>query len=135
MEATMNKIDNKYTNNTFENILFKRSINTKNLKSKLLVVFQPHTYSRTKTLINDFIKCFKDVPELVLLKTYSAREKYNYKGSASFLAKQIGKSAKYFASKHKAKKYILQKIQDGYGVLFLGAGDIYNFAKIVAKLC
>ena len=101
----------------------------------MLVVFQPHTYSRTKTLFSDFIKCFSKVDELVLLKTYSAREKYDYKGSACYLSKKIGQKAKYFGSKQKAKDYILQKLKQGYGVLFLGAGDIYAFAKIVAKLC
>ena len=107
----------------------------KNISKKLLVVFQPHTYSRTKTLFTNFINCFSNVNELVLLKTYSAREKYDYKGSACYLSKKIGQKAKYFGSKQKAKDYILQKLKQGYGVLFLGAGDIYAFAKIVAKLC
>lgn len=119
----------------FKSLLSKQLKEEGNKGQKLLVVFQPHTYSRTKTLLKDFIRCFDDVQELVLLKTYSAREKYNYKGSACYLAKNIGSKAKYFGSKQKAKDFILQKIKDGYGVLFLGAGDIYTFAKIVAKLC
>lgn len=102
---------------------------------KLLIVFQPHTYSRTKTLLDDFVKCFSNGDEVVLLKTFSAREKYDYKGSACFLAKKLASNVKYIASKKKAIQYILSKIKDGYGVLFLGAGDIYTLSKIVAKLC
>lgn len=104
-------------------------------KKKLLIVFQPHTYSRTKTLFDDFVKCFSDSEEVVLLKTFSAREKYDYKGSACFLAKKLVSNTKYIASKRKAIQYFLAKIKAGYGVLFLGAGDIYTLSKIVAKLC
>lgn len=104
-------------------------------EKKLLIVFQPHTYSRTKTLFGDFVKCFENCKEVVLLKTFSAREKYDYKGSACFLAKKLSSNTKYIASKKKAIQYVLGKIKDGYGVLFLGAGDIYTLSKIVAKLC
>jgi len=104
-------------------------------KNKLLVVFQPHTYSRTKNLMLQFIKSFKKIKEVLILKTYSAREKYDKKGSALLLSKNLGKKAVYFQSNNKAEKYILQKIKQGYGILFLGAGDIYDMAKNVSKMC
>ncbi len=43
--------------------------------NKIVCVFQPHTYTRTKTLFNDFVKCFDDCDELVLMDIYAAREK------------------------------------------------------------
>ena len=104
-------------------------------KHKLLVVFQPHTYSRTKTLIKDFIEAFKSVNEVVIYKTYSAREKYDYKGSACYLSKKLGTKSKYFRNCEKITNHIIQKINDGYGVLFLGAGDIDKLAKNINKLC
>ena len=104
-------------------------------KHKLLVVFQPHTYSRTKHLMQDFKKCFLKAKEVLILKTYSAREKYDAKGSAKCLANNLGNNAKYIRSFKIAKEYVCDKIKQGYGVLFLGAGDIYSFSKIVAKLC
>ena len=104
-------------------------------KNKLLVVFQPHTYSRTRTLMKDFVNVFKMVKEVLILPTYSAREKYDKKGSALLLAKNIGQNAVYIKNKQKQEEYILNKINDGYGILLLGAGDIYNLAKNIAKKC
>ena len=104
-------------------------------KNKLLVVFQPHTYSRTRTLMPDFVNVFKIVKEVLILPTYSAREKYDYKGSALLLAKNIGNNAIYIKNNKKQEEYILNKINKGYGILLLGAGDIYNLAKNIAKKC
>lgn len=104
-------------------------------KNKLLIVFQPHTYSRTKTLMKDFVKVFSTKDEILILPAYSAREKYDYKGSSLALKREIGENATYLKSSKKAEKYILDKISSGYGVLFLGAGDIYNVAKNIAKKC
>lgn len=105
-------------------------------KNKLLIVFQPHTYSRTKTLMNDFVKCFKNLgTEVVIYKTYSAREKYLKSGSAKTLAKNIGENVVYFNNKQNFINYLVQKNRLGYGILLLGAGDIYEIAKNVSKLC
>ena len=75
------------------------------------------------------------IPNVVILPTYSAREKYDKSGSALTLAKKLGKNAVYIQGKKKAKEYIMDKINKGYGVLFLGAGDIYALAKNIAKMC
>lgn len=103
-------------------------------KGKLLVVFQPHTYSRTKKLMNEFVNFFKTVNNVVIYKTYSAREKYVKQGSAKTLAKNIGECT-YFSSKQKLSTYVLNKINQGYGVLMLGAGNINHLSKNIAKLC
>lgn len=103
-------------------------------KKKLLIVFQPHTYSRTKTLMDKFVNVLS-IPNVVILPTYSAREKYDKSGSALTLAKKLGKNAVYIQEKKKATEYIMDKINMGYGVLFLGAGDIYSLAKNIAKMC
>ena len=47
----------------------------KSLKNKVIVVFQPHRYTRTKILIREFIKVLSKVDYLFLLETYSAGEK------------------------------------------------------------
>lgn len=104
-------------------------------KKNLLIVFQPHTYSRTKTLLSQFVNVFKRQKEVLVLPTYSAREKYDAQGSAFTLSKKIGCNAIYIRGKAVATNYILNKIKDGYGVLFLGAGDIFDLAKNIAKMC
>lgn len=101
-------------------------------KGKLLVIFQPHTYSRTKTLFSDFVNCLKNIKDVVIFKTYSARERYNVKGSAKTLSKAI-KNSVYINNKQKLINHVVEKIKNGYGVLLLGAGDIDLLAKKIAK--
>jgi len=101
-------------------------------KNKLLIVFQPHTYSRTKTLMKEFVNCLKSYENVVIYKTYSAREKYNLKGAAVTLARNLNNS-KYYKNKEKLCSFIKEKVKDNYGVIFLGAGDIYDIAKIITK--
>ena len=61
---------------------------------EIITVFQPHTYSRTKLLIDDFINCFENCSPLIIYKTYPAREKYDKNGSAKTLFKNLLKKAK-----------------------------------------
>ena len=93
-----------------------------------MVVFQPHTYTRTKLLKDEFIDCFKGQESLVIYKTYSAREKYIKKGSAKCLCKEID-GAVFIKNKKDLTNYVINKINNGYGVVFLGAGDIDKIAQ------
>ena len=104
-------------------------------KNKVLVVFQPHTYSRTKCFFKQFLDSFCDADEVFIIKTYPAREKYDSLGSAFRLYKSLKKvqSSKYFASFNRAKTAIQKKVQEGYGVLILGAGDIDKLAYTFLK--
>ena len=101
-------------------------------KKKIVCIFQPHTYSRTKMLIDDFLSCFDSVKELIILHTYSAREKYSYLGSAKYLKDKLFSQNKDFTlvgplSKQDVKIQ-LEKYKDCI-LLFLGAGDIDECAK------
>ena len=58
-------------------------------KKKIFVVFQPHLFSRTKLLLNDFAKAFKDADEVLLAPIYSAREKFDPSISSEILADKI----------------------------------------------
>ena len=57
-------------------------------KGKLFVVFQPHTYSRTKLLMPQFIEVLSSIERLMIYKSYAARENYDEQGSAATLAKE-----------------------------------------------
>lgn len=106
---------------------FKENIGDK----KLLVVFQPHTYSRTRTLFNEFLNCFDLCDEMILVKTYPAREKYDKLGSCYTLYKSLknkGMKCCYVANFQIGIKKILKKIKENYAVLILGAGDIDDLA-------
>lgn len=97
--------------------------NCDNNLNKLLVVFQPHTYSRTKMLMGEFVDALKDY-KTAIYKTYSAREKYDKNGSALSLCNTLGETSVYFNKKNDLIKYAINKIAIGYSVIFLGAGDI-----------
>lgn len=107
-------------------------------KKKIVCIFQPHTYSRTKTLIENFSKCFDGLDCLYLLKTYSAREKFEYLGSADYLKDRILKSNPKFLvkgvySKKDFVKTIKKENLDSCILLFLGAGDIERIPCKIAK--
>lgn len=100
-------------------------------KKRLFVVFQPHTYSRTKLLMEEFVKVLSPIRNLVVYQTYAAREKYDEAGSAQTLSARVGSI---YAENVVALKTFLEKtLKDGDEVLFLGAGDIYYVAKFVLK--
>lgn len=104
--------------------------NFSKIYKKILCVFQPHTYSRTKTLINDFVVAFKKTKKLIIFKTYAAREEYVLEGSETELFKRV---------KHKNKQLILDennliseiknRAQNFDCILILGAGDMYDIVK------
>ncbi len=101
-------------------------------------VFQPHTFSRTEYLMQDFIDSLINEKNLIIYDTYSARENYNQNGSAKTLyinIKKKGKKDVYFAkNKSRLKKLIEQKCNSTENILFLGAGDIYDIAKSFIQL-
>ena len=98
---------------------------------RLFVVFQPHTYSRTKNLFEEFVEVLSGLNNLLIYKTYSAREYFDDSGSALTLSQAIHKS-KYGDDLQDIFEFI-SGVQRGDLVLFLGAGDIYDIAKSIIK--
>lgn len=93
---------------------------------KLVVVFQPHTFSRTKDLLEGFVSVLKSVDFLILYKTYSAREKESDGMSAKALAQVLKKhnsSTKYAEDFCELEK-ILQSVERTTVIMFVGAGDL-----------
>ena len=104
------------------------------LHKPVVCVFQPHTYSRTKTLIKNFCKTFVCVDSLILVDTYSARENYDYLGSAEYLSQEIKKTCKNINvygvyTKKQVVKFLNKFDLKDKTLLFLGAGDIEEVAK------
>lgn len=101
---------------------------TKNFRKKLIIVaFQPHTYTRTQTLMNEFVDAFDLVDEVCIIKTYSAREPYLKAGSAKTLYQNLKKkikNIKYFSSFDFCYDYLQKKLKKTDTLLILGAGDI-----------
>ena len=104
--------------------------NAKEHYGKVLCIFQPHTFSRTKTLMSEFMDAFNDCDNVFVFKTYPAREKYNAKANGKVLCDAIkNENKKYFANKQKLIKEIFEQAKNFNLVLVLGAGDIYEIIK------
>lgn len=94
---------------------------------KTFCVFQPHTYTRTKTLFDDFTTAFNDTDELVLMDIYAAREKDTGLVSSDELGDAIRKTGVKCTNVHshdEAVEYIKQHINSGDMLLTVGAGDV-----------
>lgn len=96
---------------------------------EMLFIFQPHTYTRTKALLGDFVETLKAIDNLVIYKEYSARETSSMGVSSKQLVdilKQNGVKAKYAGNKSSLQR--LMKKTDYDAILFVGAGDIASIA-------
>lgn len=89
---------------------------------KIVVVFQPHLFSRTRDFIDDFATSLSKFDEVVLLDIYPARELPIEGVTSSWLLGKIGNEKKFLQSKKEAMEYV--KNTDASVVVMLGAGDI-----------
>lgn len=104
-------------------------------KGRIVAVFEPHTYSRTKALLEEFSHCFFWTDELLILPAYSARENKEQGLDGVDLACYInkrGECALYMDDYDKAYDYIVRHTGGEDVVLVLGAGSVYSLAK---RLC
>ena len=96
--------------------------------NKLWCVFQPHTFSRTKSLLNEFSEAFDCADIIILLDIYPAREKpdgtIHSKDLAELIKKQ-GKNVLYMDSFEKAQKYLISHCIPNDMLITMGAGDVY----------
>ncbi|GAA0771970.1 UDP-N-acetylmuramate--L-alanine ligase [Clostridium subterminale] len=93
----------------------------------LYIVFQPHTYTRTITLFDDFVKTFNEVNHLLLADIYAAREKDTGIVSSVKLGDAIrltGVDAINYHSFEEIVNYLKSKAKDGDLIITVGAGDI-----------
>lgn len=107
-------------------------------RGRLRVLFQPHRYSRTKALMNDFVAALADVDELVILPTYAAFEKMIEGGDSADLYKacrEKGIEAKLSPTIDASWRHVFLTRQVGDVALLLGAGDIISLLPRVITDC
>lgn len=91
---------------------------------RLFCVFQPHTYTRTAELFDDFSKSFDDVDCVIFADIYAARETDTLGVSAERLAAAVGESALYLGNFPKIAEYLNNNVREDDTVVIMGAGDI-----------
>ena len=93
---------------------------------KLVCVYQPHTYSRTSALFDEFAGAFEACDRVIFAPIYAAREINESGVSSAQLAEQIGSKASYATDFEDAAKQLCECISDGDIAIVMGAGDVYK---------
>jgi UDP-N-acetylmuramate--alanine ligase len=106
-------------------------------KQKITVIFQPHLFSRTKLLFEEFAASFGDADQVFLAPIYPAREVFDPTISSEMLAKAINKKgkekARAFVDFQSIQSYIQNTFKKGDVVMTMGAGDIYKVGEELVK--
>ena len=101
---------------------------------RLIAVFEPHTYSRTRDLFDEFTTAFALADEVIFLPVYASREKEGKVDSSMlFLAVKDRQSAKYFSDYSTLSAYLKRTLKKGETVVFLGAGTIDDACREFVK--
>ena len=98
------------------------------------VIFQPHTYSRTKNLLNDFANALINFDNIIVTDIYAARETNTYNISSKDLVDKItslGRKALYIQDFNEIVKYVQENAKSGDIVLTLGAGTVTNIGPML----
>lgn len=95
---------------------------------RLIVVFQPHLYSRTAAHLDDFAKALSLADHVVLTDIYPAREDPIPGVSSARIAEKITKPVTYVPSRHLLPRAVLEIVKEGDVVVGMGAGNISEFA-------
>ncbi len=107
-------------------------------KRPLTVLFQPHRYSRTRDLFDDFLTCFEGVDRLILTEIYAAGEEaiQGISGEALYQAiKRRGHlEVEFIPEKGEIVEHLLPRLKPGDIVLTLGAGDIYKVGEELVQV-
>ena len=101
---------------------------------RIIVVFQPHRYTRTKALFEEFLTAFVDADLLLVLDIYAAGETAIPGISANLLCEEIKgraqKNAVYLGDADAAVAYLSKNTGPGDVIVTLGAGSIWKVGKL-----
>lgn len=99
---------------------------------RLVIAFQPHTYTRTKALFQDFVRELKTADLVVLAEIYAARERNTFGISSRDLAENIPGSV-YCETLPEVTEYLRSIAKPGDVILTVGAGDIFRAGEALLK--
>ena len=99
---------------------------------RIVVAFQPHTYTRTHALFDDFVRELKKPDQLILAEIYAARERNTVGISSADLAAKIP-GCVFCETLPEVTAWLRENIQPGDLVLTVGAGDIYRAGEALLK--
>ena len=104
---------------------------------KIICVFQPHRYSRVKSLRNEFSSSFKSSDVVVLCPVYSAGERVMYNFNQDDFSKLISKNSRTqvinIANQKELKNYFRKNLIEDEMIICMGAGSISNWIRESGK--
>lgn len=105
---------------------------------RIVAVFQPHLYSRTRDFLDDFARAFFNADVLVLTDIYGAREQpiegITGQALADLAARRGHRDVRYVADKKALPDYLAELVEPGDVVITLGAGDIYRYGRPLLEM-
>lgn len=106
--------------------------------NRIWCLFQPHTYTRTLALFDEFVDSFNDADVLVLTDIYAAREKNIYNISSEILAQKIKekypeKEIYYISNMEEIASKVKDEALGSDLVITMGAGDIYKTGQMILE--
>src|SRR5215210_4188936 len=102
-------------------------------QARIWAIWQPHTYSRTKTLFLDFARAFKDADEVIVTEVSAARAPQEEFTSAEVVSAMPHLSARYIKTLPEVTDHLLENLRPGDVVLVLSAGDADQVSTDVLK--
>ncbi len=106
-------------------------------RERLVVLFQPHRYTRTRDLLSDFFRAFVDADKVILMDIYPAGEKpldgINSEGLFKGI-KDSGKDIVYIRDRAEILGYLAGDLKEGDKLLTLGAGDVWKIGEEFLKI-
>ncbi|MBR6486382.1 MAG: UDP-N-acetylmuramate--L-alanine ligase, partial [Lachnospiraceae bacterium] len=105
-------------------------------KGRIVCVFQPHTYTRTKAFFDDFADALSLADMTVLAEIYAAREKDTLGMSSALLCDELkkkGKESYYFSTFDEIEEFLRKNCLQGDLLITMGAGDVVNIGEDLLK--
>jgi len=104
--------------------------------NRIWCVWQPHTYSRTRELADDFANAFGDCDHVIVTDIFAAREKYQNFSSMEIVRLMRHTDARYIGNLNEAAHVLIQNLKAGDILLVLSAGDADQIGRdVMSQLC
>lgn len=105
--------------------------------NRLWCIFQPHTYTRTYNLFDEFVNAFDEADKIIIADIYAAREKDTGLVSSKDLAEKIkekGKDVTYIGKLDDIIKFVSENSEENDLLITMGAGDIYTVGEKLVSM-
>lgn len=105
------------------------------LSKRLVVVWQPHTYSRTRALFDEFVVSFAEADEVIVSEIYAAREPQQDFSARQVVQAMHHRAVRFIPSLSEIRNYLLSHLKPGDVLLVLSAGDADQVStEVLAQL-